>query len=256
VVPNHAVYNQSLSFNALGVLVWQLARPEGASLGYRQMLRPGVGQKAILGAFDELWHAGHRYWFNYHQTVNGRPKLFTAVYVFEDPVSLEEAQRHHYTETGTVAILPKRYRPAEPETETVNEVGSTPTDEDASKGTLASLHRAHSSDDRKHGAQTRRSAVVPTTGAGENIGGGAADAENGTQALPSQGAGHQTNDATSTRAPRLHKTPEQLETNRRGIAAVRAAMAQMRDQDAATAPAAGRKRVGRSAPAKRMGGAS
>ena len=135
IVPNETIYDQALSYNALGLLAVLLARPEDAPRGYRTLMRPGVGQKAILGGFKELREAGYRFQFlRSVPQASGRPRLVTDTYVSDTPISLEEAKRWHFDATGEVGIEAGERKAAKQAGE-----------ESATKGTLASLSGAHSS---------------------------------------------------------------------------------------------------------------
>lgn len=145
IVPNETIYDQSLSYNALGLLAVLLARPEDAPRGYRTLMRPGVGQKAILGGFKELREAGYRYQFlRSVAQPKGRPKLVTDTYVSDTPISLEEAKRWHFEATGEVGYEAGEKKAAQQHGE-----------ESATKGNLASLCGAHSSGAHSSGAHSR-----------------------------------------------------------------------------------------------------
>jgi len=137
-IPNNTVYDERLSYNALGVLVFLMGRPPGAPAGYRQLIRPGVGERAILGAFKELVAAGYRMQFLRRQQVKetGKWTVVTDTYLSEDPLTLDEFKAHHKALTGQDPIEAKG---ADWET--------------AGKATLASDHAAHSSAPHKRRAQ-------------------------------------------------------------------------------------------------------
>jgi hypothetical protein len=155
IVPNETVYDASLSYNALGLLAVLLARPEDAPQGYRTLMRPGVGQKAILNGFKELREGGYRYQFLRRIAgPSGRPTLVTDTYVVDSPISLEQARQWHYEATGEVAIERGEAAAKKAAGEAAAAAG-TPTPEDASKDTLASLSDAHSSDAHSSDAHSR-----------------------------------------------------------------------------------------------------
>lgn len=176
IVPNETIYDSSISYAALGLLAILLARPEDAPQGYRTLMRPGVGQKAILSAFKELREAGYRYQFlrSVPQSV-GRPKLVTDTYVSDKPISLEEAKRWHFDSTGEVA-----YEKGEREAQ--RKAG----EEAATKGTLASLSAAHKDAAHSSAAHSRaaqsKSFPVPQKNTEENSTKGEPDEGNETEA--------------------------------------------------------------------------
>jgi len=137
-IPNNTVYDERLSYNALGVLVFLMGRPPGAPAGYRQLIRPGVGERAILGAFKELVAAGYRMQFLRRQQVKdtGKWTVVTDTYLSEEPLTLDEFKAHHKAMTGQDPIEAKG---ADWET--------------AGKATLASDRAAHRSAPHKRRAQ-------------------------------------------------------------------------------------------------------
>lgn len=145
IVPNETIYDQALSYNALGLLAVLLARPEDAPRGYRTLMRPGVGQKAILSGFKELRAAGYRYQFvrSVPQAM-GRPKLTTDTYISDTPVSLREVKRWHHEATGETGL----------EVTEALELKQAGAD-NATKGDLASLCDAHSSDAHSSASHSR-----------------------------------------------------------------------------------------------------
>jgi hypothetical protein len=146
IVPNETVYDASLSYNALGLLAVLLARPEDAPQGYRTLMRPGVGQRAILAGFKELREGGYRYQFLRRVAgPSGRPTLVTDTYVVDSPISLEQARQWHFEATGEVAVERGEAAAKRAAGEAAAEAG-TPSHEDASKATLASVCDAHNCD--------------------------------------------------------------------------------------------------------------
>lgn len=89
VLPNHTVYDERLSYPALGVLCVLLARPHEASQGYRALKGRGLGQKALLNALNELGAAGYRHQVRVRED-GGR--IVTHTVVSESPMAQDEAQ--------------------------------------------------------------------------------------------------------------------------------------------------------------------
>jgi hypothetical protein len=139
-VPNGTVYDERLSYNALGILVMLMARPPGTSAGYRQLLRPGVGERAILGAFKELVAAGYRMQFYRRERASSGNgwRLLTDTYLSEEPLPLDEFKAWHKQVTGQDPI----------------EAQGAPW-ESAGKATLASDHAAHKREAHKRRAQPK-----------------------------------------------------------------------------------------------------
>jgi hypothetical protein len=215
VLDNNTVYDNTISYAALGVLGVLLARPDDAPKGYRTLLRPaaGVGQASILSAFRELRAAGYRYQFLRSETVGGHNRVLTDTYIYELPVSLAEAKRDHFEATGHVAIdMPDRRK---------------------SKGTLASVPDAHAPDAHAPGAHAPAAQNLGSAAGGfsaspktvEEINQREASETAGTQ-LPAQPGAAAADDA----APRPQAlspfglTPEQQSLNRQGAALARAAL--------------------------------
>jgi len=172
ILPNEVIYDQSISYNAIGLLAIMLARPEDAPKGYRQFVRPGVGQKAILSGFKELREAGYRYQLLRNKAPEGsRPQLVTDTYVSDTPMSLEDAKRWHYDVHGVVGW------------ERGERAAAMQAGEDAaSKGSLASLSDAHKSDAHisdalKRVAQDKNLPVLEKNTQGKSINGAAAENE-------------------------------------------------------------------------------
>jgi len=101
-IPNETVQDQRLSYNALGVLVALMGRPPGSPAGYRQLIRPGVGERAILGAFKELVAAGYRMQFLRREKASSGTgwRVVTDTYLSEDPLTLDEFKDWHKQATG------------------------------------------------------------------------------------------------------------------------------------------------------------
>lgn len=210
VLDNNTVYDDTLSYTALGVLAVLLARPDEAPKGYRTLLRPnaGVGQKSILSAFRELRAGGYRYQFLRTVTTPDGNKVYTDTYIYDTPVTLEMAQRDHFVEHGIPAIpVPDRRK---------------------GKGTLASLRDAHDRDAHERAAHDR---VAQRTGsAGVTFSGSPKPVEQINQGpdndetpdQPSQPAPPQANDAKPR--PFMGITEEQKQRNREGAARARAAL--------------------------------
>lgn len=101
-VPNQTIYAKhpelagkdgepdSLSIQALGLLLLMLSRPSGkASQGYRTYMGRGLGQVGLLSAMKELNVTGHRY--QYKRRGPGG-SIVTDTIVSEVPISSEEAE--------------------------------------------------------------------------------------------------------------------------------------------------------------------
>lgn len=221
ILPNETVYDDTLSYTALGVLAVLLARPDDAPKGYRTLMRPnaGVGQKSILSAFRELRAGGYRYQFLRTVTTPNGNKVYTDTYIYDEPATPEMAKRDHFESTGCSAVeVPDRRQ---------------------SKATLASLRGAHERDAHERGAHERAAQRTGFAGVTfsaspktvEEINQGQA-AENSTEELPSQPTAAPSDDATPPR-PYMGITPEQMERNKAGAAAARAALrAQARSTEA------------------------
>lgn len=234
ILDNNTVYDDSISYTALGVLAVLLARPDDAPKGYRTLLRPdaGVGQASILSAFRELRSAGYRYQFLRPVTTPKGNRVYTDTYIYDTPVSLEMAKRDHFDTTGAVAIdMPDRR---------------------AGKGTLASVPDAQDPDAQDPGAQDP-AAQNPGGASGlsgsektpEQINqreatGAPVENSHGAQELPAQGRAA-AGDA-ATKAP-LTLTAEQMERNRQGAARARAALRGQHAAAAAGQPEQGIKEV-------------
>ncbi|WP_372593580.1 hypothetical protein [Actinotalea sp.] len=88
-VPNRTVYDERLSYQALGVLTVLLARPDGSPAGYRDLQGRGLGQTALLAALRELDGAGYRHMI---RRSGPRGRLVTDVLVSEVAMPAEEAE--------------------------------------------------------------------------------------------------------------------------------------------------------------------
>jgi len=140
-LPNETAWDDRLSYNALGVLAHLMARNPNGPMGYRALMRPGVGEKAILGAFKELVAAGYRMQFRRQVFKPGkRPTMVTDTYHSEDPRPLSWYEEQHVKIYGEDPI----------HIATVMECL-----EDASKAALASVSVAHKSGALKRGARKR-----------------------------------------------------------------------------------------------------
>jgi len=241
ILDNNTVYDDSISYTALGVLAVLLARPDDAPKGYRTLKRPGVGQASILSAFRELRQAGYRYQFlRTGKNDQGKAKVYTDTYIYESPVSLEMAKQDHFATTGHVAIdMPDKRKAKEtPASETAQP--------DVEGARLCDAHKggAHSCDAHDRCAQTPGSASVGFSGSPntvEQINQGPANEKAQDQELPAQPGAAAGDDATP-KAP-LTLTPEQMERNKRGAAAARAALRGQHAPDVAGSPADGIKEV-------------
>lgn len=86
-IPNETVYDERLSFDALGILSFLLARPDSAPSGYRELMGRGIGKDRALRALRELSEAGYRH----QRTVSfGRGNMHTAT--VNSPVPLTPAE--------------------------------------------------------------------------------------------------------------------------------------------------------------------
>lgn len=140
-LPNETAWDQNLSYNALGVLAHLMARNPGGAMGYRALIRPGVGERSILGAFRELVAAGYRMQFRRQvQKPGQRPTMVTDTYHSEDPRPLDWYVAQHVKIYGQEPILV-------PSIQAILE--------EASKGTLASDSVALKSGALKRGARKR-----------------------------------------------------------------------------------------------------
>ena len=157
-LPNNTVYDERLSYNALGVLAYLMGRPPGAPAGYRQLIRPGVGERAILGAFKELVAAGYRMQFLRREKASSGTgwRVVTDTYLSEEPLTLDEYKAHHKGLTGQDPIEAKGAEWAT-----------------AGKATLASDHAAHKREAHKRRAQPKAVPSLQSRG-NSNAGAGAA----------------------------------------------------------------------------------
>jgi len=175
-LPNETAWDINISYNALGVLAHLMARNPNSPMGYRALMRPGVGEKAILGAFRELVAGGYRMQFKRQIFKPGkRPQMVTDTYHSEDPRPLEWYVEQHKKIYGIEPIL----------------IQDCLDLLDASKGDLASVSAAHKSGALKRGARKRAAqhkAFQPLADAeGNNQGqAGAEDAQEPPAADPGQ----------------------------------------------------------------------
>lgn len=112
LLPNATVYDDRISYAALGILAVLLARPDEAPKGYRTLLRPeaGVGQASLLRALSELNQAGYRAQF-LRTATSARKKniVVTDTYISEDPLTPEQFRTWHREATGQEPIgMPDR----------------------------------------------------------------------------------------------------------------------------------------------------
>lgn len=125
-LPNETVYDDRISYAALGLLAILLARPDEAPSGYRNLLRPKahVGQASLLAALRELGTAGYRRQYLRSATSSrGRNIVLTDTYIVDTPTTDAEFRSWHREATGQEPIdMPDRR---------------------ATKGTLASVRGAH-----------------------------------------------------------------------------------------------------------------
>jgi hypothetical protein len=165
-LPNETAWDDRLSYNALGLLAHLMARNPNGPMGYRNLMRPGVGEKAILGGFRELVAAGYRMQFRRQIHKPGkRPTMVTDTYHSEDPRPLEWYVAQHKKIYGIDPIF-------------IADI--TDLLEDASKAALASVSGAHKSGALKRGARKRaaqQKAFQPLADAEENNQGQAAAVE-------------------------------------------------------------------------------
>lgn len=179
VLQNSTVYDKELSYAALGILAVLLARPDDAPKGYRSLMRPGVGQKSILSAFGELRAGGYRYQFYRHETdERGRGHIYTDTYIYDTPVSLEEAKRDHFDATGKVAIDVKG-KSARAKAEAViaaeraaAEAVDVEADEEAAQAAAEALKERWAREDAERAAAAQADAQA-IHGASEGLHGGA-----------------------------------------------------------------------------------
>lgn len=213
VLDNNTVYDTSISYTALGVLAVLLARPDDAPKGYRTLKRPeaGVGQDSILTAFRELRAGGYRYQFLRPETTPKGNRVYTDTYIYDTPVTLEMAKQDHFALTGKVAIeAPDRRK---------------------SKDTLARVTGAQESGAQESGAQ-EPGAQNPGDASGKFLGSPKnveqINQKRETDEKPGEEQPSQPTAATSDDANYLRHfmgiTPEQMERNKAGAAAARAAL--------------------------------
>lgn len=86
---NEVVFDERISYAALGILARALASPEGANLGYRAFVGRGLGEKAVRAAMWELESVGYRFRFTLRKS-SGRVRTLT---IFSDePMSPKQAR--------------------------------------------------------------------------------------------------------------------------------------------------------------------
>ena len=104
-LPNGTVWDERVSFAALGILVRALATPPGAHLGYRAFSGRGMGEKAVRSAMRELEAAGYRHRF----PVRGAGGRLRTVTVFSDvAISEEEALEEYVSAEDRARVVPRR----------------------------------------------------------------------------------------------------------------------------------------------------
>ena len=104
-LPNGTVWDERVSFAALGILVRALATPPGAHLGYRAFSGRGMGEKAVRAAMRELEAAGYRHRF----PVRGAGGRLRTVTVFSDvAISEEEALEEYVSAEDRARVVPRR----------------------------------------------------------------------------------------------------------------------------------------------------
>lgn len=104
-LPNGTVWDERVSFAALGILVRALATPPGAHLGYRAFSGRGMGEKAVRAAMRELEAAGYRHRF----PVRGAGGRLRTVTVFSDvAISEEEALAEYVSAEDRARVVPRR----------------------------------------------------------------------------------------------------------------------------------------------------
>ncbi len=85
---NEVVYDENLSYAALGLLARALASPPGAKLGYRAFVGRGLGEKAVRNCLRELDEAGYRWMFRVRQACGN---IATVTVFFDVPATQDEA---------------------------------------------------------------------------------------------------------------------------------------------------------------------
>ena len=86
---NEVVFDERISYAALGILARALASPEGANLGYRAFVGRGLGEKAVRAAMRELEAVGYRFRFTLRKS-SGRVRTLT---IFSDePLTPQQAR--------------------------------------------------------------------------------------------------------------------------------------------------------------------
>lgn len=108
VVPNATVYDEHLSYAALGILVVLLARPDTAAKGYRTIQGRGLGESATRAALRELDESGYRHQF---RRSAGKRGVRTDTVVSEVPLTREQAEAEL---AGTPLLPHPPRRPARP----------------------------------------------------------------------------------------------------------------------------------------------
>lgn len=115
-IPNQTIYAtyaaipdkdgnpQSLSIQALGLLLLLLSRPTGkASMGYRAMMGRGMGRVALLRALKELSLVGHLYRFKRRAPAGS---IITDTVLAEVPITLQEAEEEWLSQVAQLKGAP------------------------------------------------------------------------------------------------------------------------------------------------------
>jgi hypothetical protein len=125
-VPNATVYDDRLSYSALGLLLVLLSRPDAAPHGYRDLTGRGLGEKAVRAALRELDGAGYRHQLKMRPFGDtgrgGTGRMLTLTLVSEDPIDEKAAREwlvdnaHRWTDRAAASAARydqgKRAKPA------------------------------------------------------------------------------------------------------------------------------------------------
>jgi len=225
VLANETVYDNNLSYTALGVLAVLLARPDAAPKGYRTLMRPesGVGQASILSAFRELRANGYRYQFYRTETSPRGNRVYTCTYIYELPVDLETAKEDHFRETGQEPREVEDRR--KPKAKNKAHLASVPDAQEP----VAQEPEHHTPSSQNLGSAVGEFSASPKTV--EEIPQREGNENDETpKILPPQGPARQSNDAA--KSP-FGITPQQAEINSKGAALARAALKGERIADTA-----------------------
>lgn len=88
-IPNRTVFDEGLSYAALGLLTVLLARPDTAPQGYRDLQGRGMGKEATMRALRELNEGGYRHQL---RVSFGRGQMVTHTVISEEPMTETEAR--------------------------------------------------------------------------------------------------------------------------------------------------------------------